>query len=83
MITVSVRVENSVEIEAEDILQKLGVPVSVVINALYLLESLAYITMQTIAKIVSTTGCAAITPFNFHKLFKSITTGINLSLIHI
>lgn len=33
--TVSVRVENDVKIEAEDILQKLGVPVSVVINSLY------------------------------------------------
>lgn len=33
--TVSARVENSVKIEAEDILQKLGVPVSVVINSLY------------------------------------------------
>ena len=32
--TVSARVENSVKIEAEDILQKLGVPVSVVINSL-------------------------------------------------
>ena len=31
--TVSARVENSVKIEAEDILQKLGVPVSVVINS--------------------------------------------------
>ena len=33
--TVSARVENSVKMEAEDILQKLGVPVSVVINSLY------------------------------------------------
>lgn len=33
--TVSARVENNVKIEAEDILQKLGIPVSVVINALY------------------------------------------------
>lgn len=33
--TVSARVENNVKIEAEDILQKLGVPVSVVINSLY------------------------------------------------
>ncbi len=33
--TVSARVENDVKIEAEDILQKLGVPVSVVINSLY------------------------------------------------
>ena len=47
---------------------------------IFILESLAYITMQTIAKIVSTTGCAAITPFNFHKLFKSITTGINRTI---
>lgn len=31
--TVSARVENNVKIEAEDILQKLGVPVSVVINS--------------------------------------------------
>lgn len=33
--TVSACVENNVKIEAEDILQKLGVPVSVVINPLY------------------------------------------------
>ena len=33
--TVSARVENNVKIEAEDILQKLGLPVSVVINSLY------------------------------------------------
>lgn len=33
--TVSARVENTVKIEAEDILQKLGIPVSVVINSLY------------------------------------------------
>ena len=33
--TVSARVENNVKIEAEEILQKLGVPVSVVINSLY------------------------------------------------
>lgn len=33
--TVSARVENNVKVEAEDILQKLGVPVSVVINSLY------------------------------------------------
>lgn len=33
--TVSARVECSVKSEAEDILQKLGVPVSVVINSLY------------------------------------------------
>ena len=33
--TVSARVEYSVKTEAEDILQKLGVPVSVVINSLY------------------------------------------------
>ena len=33
--TVSARVENNVKLEAEDILQKLGVPVSVVINSLY------------------------------------------------
>lgn len=33
--TVSARVEYDVKAEAEDILQKIGVPVSVVINALY------------------------------------------------
>lgn len=33
--TVSARVENNVKMEAEDILQKLGIPVSVVINSLY------------------------------------------------
>lgn len=33
--TVSARVEENVKTEAEDILQKLGVPVSVVINSLY------------------------------------------------
>jgi DNA-damage-inducible protein J len=33
--TVSARVENTIKTEAEDILQKLGVPVSVVINFLY------------------------------------------------
>ena len=33
--TVSARVENDVKIEAEAILQKLGIPVSVVINSLY------------------------------------------------
>lgn len=33
--TVSARVENDVKVEAEDILKKLGVPVSVVINSLY------------------------------------------------
>lgn len=33
--TVSARVENNIKIEAENILQKLGVPVSVVINSLY------------------------------------------------
>lgn len=33
--TVSVRVENDIKIEAEDILQKLGIPVSVAINSLY------------------------------------------------
>ena len=33
--TVSVRVETNIKIEAEDILQKLGVPSSVVINSLY------------------------------------------------
>lgn len=33
--TVSARVEYDVKIEAEDILQKLGIPVSVVINSLY------------------------------------------------
>lgn len=33
--TVSARVENNIKNEAEDILQKLGIPVSVVINSLY------------------------------------------------
>ena len=33
--TVSARVELDVKTEAEDILQKLGVPVSVVLNSLY------------------------------------------------
>lgn len=33
--TVSARVEYDVKIKAEDILQKLGIPVSVVINSLY------------------------------------------------
>ncbi len=33
--TVSARVEPQVKIEAEDILQRLGLPVSVVINTLY------------------------------------------------
>ena len=33
--TVSARVELDVKTEAEDILQKLGIPVSVVINSLY------------------------------------------------
>lgn len=33
--TVSARVESDVKTEAEEILQKLGVPVSVVINSLY------------------------------------------------
>ncbi|MBO4473279.1 MAG: type II toxin-antitoxin system RelB/DinJ family antitoxin [Clostridiales bacterium] len=33
--TVSARVECDVKIEAEEILQKLGIPVSVVINSLY------------------------------------------------
>ncbi len=33
--TVSARVENNVKVEAEEILQKLGIPVSVVINSLY------------------------------------------------
>lgn len=33
--TVSARVESTIKNEAEDILQKLGVPVSVVINSLY------------------------------------------------
>ena len=33
--TVSARVEYGVKTEAEDILQKLGIPVSVVINSLY------------------------------------------------
>lgn len=33
--TVSARVEENVKIEAEEILQKLGIPVSVVINSLY------------------------------------------------
>ena len=32
--TVSARVENNIKLEAEDILQKLGIPVSVVINSL-------------------------------------------------
>ncbi|MBR1590310.1 MAG: type II toxin-antitoxin system RelB/DinJ family antitoxin [Acidaminococcaceae bacterium] len=33
--TVSARVETDIKLEAEDILQKLGIPVSVVINSLY------------------------------------------------
>ena len=33
--TVSARVETDIKQEAEDILQKLGIPVSVVINSLY------------------------------------------------
>ena len=33
--TVSARVENNIKNEAEDILQQLGIPVSVVINSLY------------------------------------------------
>ena len=33
--TVSARVETDVKVEAEEILQKLGIPVSVVINSLY------------------------------------------------
>ena len=33
--TVSARVENSIKTQAEDILQQLGIPVSVVINSLY------------------------------------------------
>lgn len=33
--TVSARVEYEIKTEAEDILQKLGIPVSVVINSLY------------------------------------------------
>lgn len=33
--TVSARVEYEIKIEAEDILQKLGIPVSVLINSLY------------------------------------------------
>lgn len=33
--TLSVRVENDLKIEAESILQKLGIPVSVLINSLY------------------------------------------------
>lgn len=33
--TVSARVETNIKIEAEDILQKLGIPSSVVINSLY------------------------------------------------
>lgn len=33
--TVSARVENDIKTEAEEILQKLGIPVSVVINSLY------------------------------------------------
>ena len=39
--------------------------------------SITYIRMQMIAKAVSTTGCAAITPFNFQKWFKIMTPGIN------
>lgn len=41
------------------------------------LESFVYIAIQTIAKIVSTTGCAAMTPFNCHKPLRMITDGIN------
>ena len=33
--TVSARVENNIKIQAEEILQQLGIPVSVVINSLY------------------------------------------------
>ena len=33
--TVSARVETDIKLEAEEILQKLGIPVSVVINSLY------------------------------------------------
>ncbi len=33
--TVSARVETNIKLEAEDILQKLGIPSSVVINSLY------------------------------------------------
>ena len=33
--TVSARIDESVKAEAEDILQQLGIPVSVVINTLY------------------------------------------------
>lgn len=33
--TVSARVQSEIKMEAEDILQKLGIPVSVVINSLY------------------------------------------------
>ena len=33
--TLSVRVENDLKVEAESILQKLGIPVSVLINSLY------------------------------------------------
>lgn len=33
--TVSARVETNIKVEAEDILQKLGIPSSVVINSLY------------------------------------------------
>lgn len=33
--TVSARVENDIKVQAEDILQQLGIPVSVVINSLY------------------------------------------------
>ena len=33
--TVSARVETDIKLEAENILQKLGIPVSVVINSLY------------------------------------------------
>ena len=39
--------------------------------------SSTYISMQIIAKAVSTTGCAAITPFNFQKWFRIMTPGIN------
>ena len=33
--TLSIRVENDLKVEAESILQKLGIPVSVLINSLY------------------------------------------------
>lgn len=41
------------------------------------LESFIYITIQIIAKKVSTIGCAAITPSNCHKVFRIVAAGIN------